>query len=508
MINRLQAVWVSVSMRARVYWQKFRSWKKWQQGAATAGLLVLVITGASYLHTETPVSGGNLIPSVQLASVASLSSLGGGVSVIGTVRSQSEADILAKTGGVVQSLHASLGATVPAGYVIAELENASERAALLQAEGAYEAAVAARGAASLSETQTSATNVYATAYTTLDTVLENYIDLFFGIPTSYGPALLVSAGGEADATELSRRRVALGLTMNTWQDQLVSAETKEPEPLLDEAYDTAKVFSAFLTDLAQVANAKGSNASDAQLSGLATARTSVNTLLSTISTARTTYRSGSVDATVGADASVKVALGALRAAEANVEKTIIRAPIGGTINFLPLRRGAYVTALSHVATVAQNGALEVVAYVSGDERNLLAVGNRVQIEGGAEGTITSVSPALNPVTKQIEIRIAVIGTPALENGESVRIALPNVRPLDTQVSGPLTLPLAAVKLESDRRVVFTVSEDRRLVAHEVTIGEVRGNRLEIVSGLTPDMQIVTDARGLAEGEAVAVVEAS
>ena len=54
------------------------------------------------------------------------------------------------------------------------------------------------------------------------------------------------------------------------------------------------------------------------------------------------------------------------------------------------------------------------------------------------------------------------------------------------------------------RIVFSVGEDGRLVAHHVEIGEVRGDRLEILSPLPLDLRIVTDARGLSEGELVNV----
>ena len=50
--------------------------------------------------------------------------------------------------------------------------------------------------------------------------------------------------------------------------------------------------------------------------------------------------------------------------------------------------------------------------------------------------------------------------------------------------------------------MFTVNEEGRLVAQTVEIGEVRGDRIEITSVISPDLRIVTDARGLAEGQKV------
>jgi multidrug efflux pump subunit AcrA (membrane-fusion protein) len=83
---------------------------------------------------------------IRTVTVQSVSSLGGGsdsVSIVGNVRSVTQADLLAQAGGTVEAVHAHIGSVVPAGYVVAELDNATERAQVLQAQGAYDAAVAA-----------------------------------------------------------------------------------------------------------------------------------------------------------------------------------------------------------------------------------------------------------------------------------------------------------------------------------------------------------------------------
>jgi multidrug efflux pump subunit AcrA (membrane-fusion protein) len=175
------------------------------------------------------------------------------------------------------------------------------------------------------------------------------------------------------------------------------------------------------------------------------------------------------------------------------------------VNFLTLHVGDYVAPLTHVATVAQNGALEIVAYVSEDNRDLLVVGSKVKVEDEFDGIITSISPALDPVTKQIEVHVAVTGANELVNGQSVRIALSNaVATPAVAATGPILLPLTALKLTPSSRVVFSVGEDGRLVSHPVEIGDVHGDRIEVLTQLPGDLRIVTDARGLSEGQKVNV----
>ena len=140
-----------------------------------------------------------------------------------------------------------------------------------------------------------------------------------------------------------------------------------------------------------------------------------------------------------------------------------------------------------------------------NKRELLTVGSTVIIDDTISGIVTTVSPALDPVTKQTEVRVAVDGGASLIGGQSVRLSIQGTATsTDEEVSGPLMLPLASVKLRAGDRIVFSV-ENNRLVAHSITVGDVRGDRIEVLSDLSPELQIVTDARGLAEGELVRLI---
>jgi len=493
-------------------WKWYRSRARWLQIVIAIVVLVLLIAAIAWARSGTAPAEPAEARAVTIESVGALVGNGGGASIIGTVRSVTQAELYAQAGGVVKGVYTHLGAAVPAGFVIADLDNASQAAAVLQAEGSYDSAVAARAGKSLPDTRASARETYQAAYTSIDTIVQNDIDQFFGDPTPTGPRLLINPGASVD---LPRKRQALDDILRTWNQHLATAATADPGTLLTEATTDTQAVSSFLLELTAAANDRDSNATQSQIAALAQARSTVDATLSKLNTARTSLRSDSVSATASADATVKSALGALRAAQANYEKTRIRATIGGTVNFLPIQAGQYVNMNDHVATVAQNGSLEIVAYVPEDQRNALSVGMKVSVEGGHDGTVTVVAPALDPSTKQIEVHIAVDASPDLVNGQSVRITLPNDTSSSagsiassTPSSAPTLLPLTAVKLLADSRAVFTVDENGRIVAHAVTIGDVVGDRIEVLSGVTPDMRIVTDVRGLSEGQKVRIADAS
>jgi RND family efflux transporter MFP subunit len=503
-LQRGARAFVAVRSQLLIKWRMFRSLRPWKQ-AVGAVLVALVLIGFVFLFSSlsTPKTSTDQLRTVSLATAASLGGSTSGDSVLGLVRSVTEATLLAESGGTVRRVHTSLGARVPAGFVLAELDNASQRAAVLQAEGAYDAAVAARSAVSPADVTLSVRNTYRAAFAATDNALTSEVDSVFGDATAYGPELIISRGTYA-VDYFPRERAKIETLMNTWRLHQATITSDAPETQLNEAQTVLETLSRFLAELTRTANEPNSNATATQRANLASARATVNAHLAAVAGAREAYRGKSVTSTASVDASVKQALGSLRGAQAQLEKTLVRAPISGTVNFLSIRQGDYVTAFTHVATVAQNGALEIVASVSEDARTSLSVGEKVQVEATYSGIITTIAPALDPSTRQIEIRIAVTDvSTTLVNGQSVRITLPGA-PIVSDTTGPLLLPLASVKLLAQSREVFTVSEDGRLIGHAVAVGQVRGSRIEVLSGISPDTRIVTDARGLSAGQKVAV----
>jgi len=496
-------------LRTRVAagWSWFKGRKRWQQIVIVALIIALLFGAIALARSGNKTTQENQLRTVTVESVASLSGTGDSVSIIGTVRSVTQADLLAQAGGTVRALRAKIGSVVAAGTVIAELDNATERAQVLQAQGAYESALASRNAVSPTDATATVRNTYRSVYSSLDSLLHTDLDAFYGDNTPIGPRFLLNES-RVPLDQMSRRRDGIEDTFDARRAQLSTLESRSPDTLLSEAQADLDTIDALLNDISEAANREGSGETTAQIAALTSARTSLDTLIAAVASAREAYRAKRTTSTASVDAGVKSALGTLRLAQANLEKTYVRAPIGGTVNFLPIHVGDYVTTLQHVATVANNGTLEIVTYVSESDRENISAGMKVRVEDTYDGVITTIAPALDPVTKQIEVHVAVSDDAVdVVNGQSVRISFPDAiaaAPSEPVVAGPILLPLASVKLSAKQRIVFTVGEESRLVAHQVQIGDVRGDRIEILSGITTDMRIVTDARGLAEGQKVQV----
>jgi len=235
------------------------------------------------------------------------------------------------------------------------------------------------------------------------------------------------------------------------------------------------------------------------LGSIDAARTGLLSAEDALQRARSTATGGGASA---ADAQVKQALGALRAAEANLAKTVFRTPISGTVNELSVRTGDFVNGFGQIAVVANNNALEIITAVSEQERSLLEVNDEVMINGITPGVVTSIAPSISTQTGKFEVRIASEAD-TIAAGETVRIT--KALTTDAPVIGNPRIPLTAVRFEATDGYVFMI-EDDTLVTRDVTLGDVRGSSVEVLDGISSKENIVQDARGLNPGEQVMVRE--
>lgn len=440
---------------------------------------------------------------VELASVASLSNAGGPLPLTGRVTSVSQASLSALSGGEITSLPHKLGDRVAAGTVIASFENSSQRAAVLQAQGSYDAAVASKVAVSPVDIRTSATNAYRSAFNTLDTALETEVDLFFGDRTPYGPLLLLDESRDNRHGKISLEREAIDEEMDAYRQALARADSADPSRLLDYASALTQRVTDLLNQLSVAANRPEANATAAQLAGLTSARSSISALSATLATEKEAYRSGAVTTTSSTDAQITIALGGLRAAQANLEKTYVRAPISGTIVSLPVNRGDFVSPGTIVAVISNPGALQVESYVTSADAKTLSVGGKATIEGSVPGAVVFIAPALDPLVGKIQVKVSPSGAQeSLTDGSTVTMTLDRAG-AKTATKNTISIPIAAAKMTPDGAVVFTVASST-LVAHPITLGAIQGGQVEVLAGLTLSMDIVVDARGLSEGQEVAI----
>jgi len=510
------------SMDLRGYGQRitarWRGLSLWARFAVAAFVAVVIIGGVYLLkgNGKGAVAEAPHLRTVQVASVADLENDSPPLPIIGEVQSANEAQIHTQTSGPITHLYHELGDYVPAGGVIAEIDNASERAAVLSAQGALEAAQAGvqKSGNLFDLSKSSAVDTIKSVYSSNYDLIHSKLDVVLSNPTGFSPLFVLPVTDQSLLNKVLSERVQVEgiLTKESARAGTLTASSDLKTEIITATGET-QAIKTYIDDLSALLNVSISSQTYSQ--------TTINGFIATASAARATV-SGSLTSLTGAsqalasaqttgdtpsaasasDASLKQAQGALDSANANLEKTLIRAPISGTLNNLSINLGDFVSGFQQVAVVSNNGALEIVAHVSSEDRASIAVGSKVKIENEYDGVITSIAPAIDPSTKKIEVKIAFNGKANdLTNGQSVHLDIARTAKKVTQ-SSTITLPIASIKINADTSVVFTVDENKHLVAHAVTTGNLIGDKIQILSGVTPDMQLVTDARGLKDGQVV------
>lgn len=488
-----------------------------------AAAIFFLLRSSATSEEPAPLSTAAL-PQVTLTSLQA-ETAGSNISLIGSVRAEAEAALTAEVSGQVTSVPVTLGAVVRPGQVIATLENRSERAAVTQAEGVYDAAVAAASQnnlgldtteRALTQSKQQAISAIKAAYTTVNSTIRTNVDQFFSNPTTSSvPGLRI----DGNTQFLNSTRVQFQTILPAWENSSNALTVSDNLiPSLQAAYQHTELALAMVDEFI-LAFSDRSNQNDARFDIPSIQATFTNlrsNLLRTLSDLEsaeiriadaTTQVAQTEQTTIGgtnssADAQIKQALGSLQAAQANLAKTIIRSPITGTITALNVRTGDFINSGATLATVANTNALEIITFAGQSERAAFAVGDTVRIDEVAEGRVTAISPAINQATGKTEIRIYT-NSDELTNGDTVRVQTTST------ASTPVTtatrfIPITAVKFTANSSSVLRVDEMNTLYEQPVTLGAIRADQVEIVAGLAPEDSFVKDARGITAGDKVGI----
>ena len=486
---------------------------------------------------------------VEIMTVEDLSLDNTPLPLLGKVQSQSSAVVHAQSSGEITALYKKEGDTVWTNQIIAEIDNWSQRSSLIQAEASVESATAfldkiktgARGEQvsilkltldnsknSLNETKVTVINTLNDSYIKADDAIRNKTDVMFKDPQGLDPQVIFPVNDSQLEIDIEWQRLLIEKMLKDWGNSLLILDMNDDlVEALNKSKENIDQIRIFLDKMALAINVLTPN------SGLS--ETTINTWKTSVSSSRSTINAtasvipGNINALnsavsaneiaqlnynqiligertediIGAEAQLRQAEGGLGLAKAALEKTIIRAPISGTINSLNFEKGDFVSNSEPVVTIANNNKLEIVSYITEIDRENINVGADVLINKKWKGSVKNIAPALDSKTKKIKVEIEVKDKSVpLTNGQSISILVDRISRVKTEELTEFSVPISAVKIGADSTVVFTVNEENKLVAHQIILGPILGEKIIIKEGVTADMEIVVDARGLKEGEEV------
>jgi membrane fusion protein, multidrug efflux system len=198
-----------------------------------------------------------------------------------------------------------------------------------------------------------------------------------------------------------------------------------------------------------------------------------------------------------AAAEAALAEAAARAAGAReqLQKSVVRAPIAGVVNTRAAHDGDVIAPGAPVMTIIDPSRMQFVASVPADAVGELRPGAPVEFRLPAyererfTGRITRISPAVDPLTRQVQIYVAVPNRP-----RRLVAGLFAEGRVTTVTRDGLVAPAEAVETSGGSASVLRL-RDGRVERVAVTIGlrDEHHGRIEILSGLSPHDMLLTGA---------------
>jgi multidrug efflux pump subunit AcrA (membrane-fusion protein) len=193
------------------------------------------------------------------------------------------------------------------------------------------------------------------------------------------------------------------------------------------------------------------------------------------------------------------------AAEIAVSYATVRAPFAGRVLERRTDLGNLAAPGTPLFVLEKEGSLRAEVSVEESLAGRIAEGDRAELtvgEGGGilEGVVTEVVPAVDPASRAFLVKVDLPPerTPSLVPGRFVRVAF---RVGDSE---RLLVPRSAIVTRGQLDMIYVV-EDERLRLRLITLGGIRGESVEVLSGLSSGERVVDrPAPDLVEGDSVEV----
>ena len=200
--------------------------------------------------------------------------------------------------------------------------------------------------------------------------------------------------------------------------------------------------------------------------------------------------------TAECECQIAAAEASLEAARSELDKTMVYAPMAGTVTSLRVKPGERVVGTSTMAgtemmTIADLGQMELVVQIGENDICNIKVGDSAKIKPDAspatslEGTVTRIAVCATgggnvSSATDFEVRISV-------DSQDVMTLLPGMSASVVIYTGSkndiLTVPLQAIVLNGGRETVWTVDSRQQVSRRTVECGIQDFSKIEITSGL-------------------------
>jgi HlyD family secretion protein len=339
------------------------------------------------------------------------------VSVTGIVKPAQSVNLAFEKAGKITQIYVEVGDSVKAGQILISQNNSDLVAQLSEAQANVKAQQAkldelkqGTRPEEIRVQEVKVENAKATlrdkiqdAYTKSDDAVSNKIDQFFSNPKTSNPQFNIALANFQLKRDLEADRVIIETILTSWSASLSQLEaTSEIEQYDNMAKTNLFRVKNFLDKVAEAINSLTANSSlsqttlDGYKSDISTARTNINTAIINLSTAEADLslqenqlaleKAGTTVEKISAqEAAVEQAKASVQNIEAQLAKTILRAPIDGLVTRQEAKIGETIAANTTVVSIISGARFQIETNVPEVDIAKIKIGNPAKITLDAYG---------------------------------------------------------------------------------------------------------------------------
>jgi membrane fusion protein (multidrug efflux system) len=176
----------------------------------------------------------------------------------------------------------------------------------------------------------------------------------------------------------------------------------------------------------------------------------------------------------------------IKVLNAQIEKTIIRAPFTGRLGLRLVSLGAYVSPTTLIGTLQQTDKIKIDFTVPETYENFIKAGNTIMVEtsvsdGKLPAEIKAIEPQINTATRNLKVR-AVLKSGTLRPGTFVKVYITTDRKT-------IVVPTNAIIPDALSNIAIVVRKNKAIFT-DVETGMRTADKVEILDGLKPGDSVV------------------
>lgn len=498
---------------------------------AGVGIVSYSIWGASKPHNLTAISVSRMTLQEEVRGD-------------GNVKAAEAVDLAFERGGKITQVYGQTGAKVIIGQPIVALDSSDLSAQLAQAQADVKTQQAKlaelkRGARPedlenqnitvqnsknlLDDANRGMIDKLKDAYTKADDAVRNKADQMFSNPQTDNPRVSLFITDSQLQTDINWGRLLSESTLKKWKTSLDVLDAESDFSVFsNEAKQNLQQISSFLEKLSLAINNPGNCVSsqggcqpipNSLKNDIATARTNVNTAISNISAAEGSIDSAkanfnissqglvikeagsSPEQIIAQEAQLDRSLAAASMVRAQLAKTVLRSPIGGTISRQDGKVGAVASPNQPIVSVLSNLKYQIEIFVSETDIAKIKIGQSVKVTLDAFGseefaaTVIKTDPA---ATSANGIDAYKVTLQFLNDDERIKVGMgANIKINTASSENVIAVPESAIITRGNDKIVLVKKSGSNTEERKVKVGIKNSEGYaEVISGLSEGDQIV------------------